>query len=283
MRWLLLITLFLSQAVLADSSVWLVSKGDRKLLLGGTIHMLSAADYPLPEEFDRAYRSADLLAFETDIRKVNTPEFQMQLMQRMSYRDGKTLRSELSSEAYTALQKFSAERGIQLDAMQSLKPQMVVLALLSVELQRMGMTDAGVDQHFFERAQKDNKNLLFLESPAAQLDILTNMGKGQEDLLILNTVRDLQQIDDIMADMKTAWRNGDREKLAETGLAPMQKEFPALYQSMLVKRNQAWLSHIEDMLKTPAVEFVLVGALHMVGRDGVLNMLAARGYTVKNL
>ncbi|NOX76779.1 MAG: TraB/GumN family protein [Gammaproteobacteria bacterium] len=283
MRWISLLFLFVSLTALADSSVWVVSKGDKQLFIGGTIHMLSPTDYPLPAEFEQAYQKANLLVFETDISKVNSPEFQMTLLQRLSYSDGKTLRGELGKKAYAALEKFSAERSIPLESLQSFKPQMVILALLGVELQRMGMMDVGVDQHFFQRAQRDKKNRLFLESPAAQLDVLANMGRGQEDLLILNTVRDLQKIDSVMAKMKAAWRAGLREKLAEAGLAPMQKEFPALYQSLLVKRNQAWLARIENMLKTTDIEFVLVGALHMVGKDGVLKMLTARGYTVKNL
>ncbi len=70
----------------------------------------------------------------------------------------------------------------------------------------------------------------------------------------------------MMADLKSAWRAGDKVKLAQVALTPMRKEYPDLYKSLLVECNNTWLAHIEDMLATSDTEFVLVGALHLIGK-----------------
>ena len=83
--------------------------------------------------------------------------------------------------------------------------------------------------------------------------------------------------------LKAAWRKGDNRELIKVALAPWLADFPELYQSLLVKRNTAWLPQLEAMLASPEVEYVLVGALHLVGKDGVINMLESRGYQVEQL
>lgn len=283
MRWIVILLLLAANPVFAESSVWVASKGAHKLFIGGTIHVLSQSDYPLPVEFDRAYSKSDQLVFETSISESRSPEFQMKMMQRMSYANGKTLRDGLSSGVYAELESYCKSRGIPLANMAQFRPQMVMLALVGIELQRLGMVGTGVDEHFYQRGNKDNKPTQFLESVDKQLDLIVNMGKGQEDQLILNTVRDLNSIDVMMNDMKSAWRTGDQKKFERVALTPMQKEFPELYQSLLVERNDSWLKHIERMLTTPDVEFVLVGALHLIGQDGVIQQLKAKGYEITRL
>ena len=84
-----------------------------------------------------------------------------------------------------------------------------------------------------------------------------------------------------MATMKNAWRKGNNLKLKEVALTSWKKDFHKLYNTLLVKHNNQWIPKIESMLKTKEVEFVLFGALHMVGDDGVLAQLKARGYSIQ--
>ena len=160
---------------------------------------------------------------------------------------------------------------------------MVILALMGVELQRLEMIATGVDDHFYQRASKDNKPTQSLESVDKQLDLIVNMGKGQEDQLIFNSIRDFNNIGMLMNDMKSAWRTGDKKKFEQVAIIPMKKEFPALYNSLLVERNDAWIKHIERLFTTVDIEFVLVGALHLIGQDGVLQQLTRRGYEITRL
>ena len=67
------------------------------------------------------------------------------------------------------------------------------------------------------------------------------------------------------------------------GITPLLKDFPDIYQSLLVDRNNNWLPQIEAMFDSKDTEFVLVGALHLVGKDGLLQRLEAAGYKVTQL
>jgi uncharacterized protein len=281
MRWLSLLLLLAVNSVYADSSVWVVSKGANKLYIGGTVHVLAQSDYPLPPEYDQAYLKSAQLVFETNIKDVADPKFQQQMLERMMYPRGETLRNKLSPRAYQGLVKYCGDKDIPFANLEHMKPQMVVLLLTSMALQRMGMVSAGVDEYYYQRARKDHKPIQYFETPTQQLDYLVNMGKGHEDQLVLNTIRDLGDVKTMMGEMKSAWRTGDQEKFERVAIDPMKKDYPSLYQELLVKRNNAWLGYIENMLKTPKVEFILVGALHLVGQDGVLQQLQAKGYHVK--
>ena len=85
----------------------------------------------------------------------------------------------------------------------------------------------------------------------------------------------------VMHDLTAAWRNGDQDKMASLALVSMRQEFPDIYQQLLVTRNNNWLPQIESMLNDPGTELVLVGALHLVGKDGVLQRLRERGYHIE--
>jgi uncharacterized protein YbaP (TraB family) len=83
--------------------------------------------------------------------------------------------------------------------------------------------------------------------------------------------------------MNQAWRSGDLRRLEATSAIPLRDDFPAIYQALLVDRNNAWMPQIVAMSKTAEIEFILVGALHLVGSDGLLSMLSSRGYQITQL
>ncbi len=282
MRLVFLLAFFVvSLPAVASTSLWKVSKPGSHIFIGGTVHVLSAADYPLPDEFEQAYRQAGELVFETDIAAVSSIEFQQKMMAAMIYSNGDTLRSQLKPATYRALEQYCESAQFPLDIIQSLKPGMASMLLTVYELNRLGMAESGVDTYFHEKALIDGKALGQLETAQQQLEFIVAMGAGQEDDLILSTIRDMRELPVMMAQLKTAWREGDKAALVSLGIEPMRIEFPSIYKSLLVDRNRAWLPQIDSMLETPAIELVLVGALHLVGEDGLLAELARKGYSVQ--
>lgn len=270
-------------AAWAGGPVWMISKGDARLYIGGTIHVLDRDDYPLPEAFDQAYRQAAEVVLETDLDQLQNPKYQQLMLKEMLLGEGETLQKVLQPATWKALTDYTASRGIPLANLQKFKPSMLVLALTAAELQRLGLAGTGVDQYFLQRAKQDHKRLGKLESVEAQLAFLADMGAGQEDAMVMQSLQDLEQLPAMMKSLKAAWRRGDRDAIAGIALGPWKKAFPGVYESLLVTRNRTWLPQIEALLKTPEVELVLVGTLHLVGEDGILRQLAADGYTVEQL
>lgn len=289
MRFKTLLATFLSVVSLLFSlhahgaSVWKVTKGDNTLYLGGTLHLLSESDYPLPAAYDQAYAKSDTLVFETDLDEAATPQFQQKAMMTMTYSDGKTIKDALSAETFKALSDHLALRNIPLANLMSFKPSMVSLTLSIVELQLNGLTAAGVDQFYVNKAKADSKQLVWLETPEQQLAFLAAMGAEDEDGLIRYTLRDLKDLPQMLVKLKKAWLDGDMPGMAALSIAPFKQDYPAVYQDLLVTRNNNWMPLIVNMLNTSQTEFVLVGALHLAGEDSVLAKLQQAGYTIEQL
>ncbi len=135
----------------------------------------------------------------------------------------------------------------------------------------------GINQSFHK------KEIRYLEAADDQLEFISKMGEGSENELIEYTLNDLKNLSQYFGAMKGAWKSGDNDKLRKVALDPWIAHFPNMYDSLLVERNNNWIPQIEAMLDTQEVEFILFGALHLVGEDGVLAQLKARGCEIENL
>ncbi len=264
----------------AETSVWKVSRGDNELFIGGTVHVLSKDDFPLPDVYDKVYDRVDKLILETDLQAAQSPEFQAILMQKAVYTGGKNLGTELSPETFQALQAYTAEAGIPLENFMIFKPGMLSVMLTMIELNKLGLGNAGVDQYYFDKAVADKKTMGELESMESQIDLIANMGVGREDEFIAYTLNDMKELPTMIGLMVDAWRVGDLEKLDEIAGTPLRAKFPEMYKQLLLDRNNAWMQQIEAMLNTPEVELVLVGCLHVAGEDGLIEQLSKKGYEI---
>lgn len=281
----LVATAIASTAALADgSSVWKATKGDTTVYLGGSFHLLSASDHPLPPGYDQAFAQADEIYFETDLSVAGDPGFQMQMMQVLLLDDGQTLEKLLKPETYSALKSYLKERGLPLQQFARFTPTGVSLTLTVVELSKMGMVpELGVDQTYYARAQNENKPTGALETPEEQLAYLAGLGEDQADQLILSTLEQLDALDQQISTMKAAWLTGDMQAMDELGNEMMRDDFPAAYQALIVERNQNWMEDINQMLADDDTEMVLVGTLHMAGPDGLLARLKGLGFQLEQL
>ncbi len=278
----ILLLLLIPSLTFAETSLWRISNGKDSLNLGGSVHLLGQADYPLPDEFEQAFRESGILVLETDLAALTKPEVQVNLAKRLMYQNGVTLKTKLKRETYQALLRYCRSVRFPVSALTTMKPALVVLTLTLTKLQKLGVASGtGVDQFFLQKAQAQGKPVSGLESVETQIKTLESMGEGQEDKFILSTIKDLKKTDVFLTKITKAWRFGDLSQMERIGLKPMRDEFPKLNQSLLTTRNNAWLDSIGAMLKTPQREFVLVGALHLVGEQGLLAQLKQKGYRVE--
>jgi uncharacterized protein YbaP (TraB family) len=214
---------------------------------------------------------------------MNDMAVQASLLQQLTYSDSRTLQTVLNKEAYESLASHLATVGMPIMMMEKFKPGLVVSTLQIFEFQKLGFTPQGVDVYFNNRAIGDAKRVGELESVQEQINYIANMGEGNESEFILLSLDELEEISSSMEDLIRAWREGDMQALAELFVDSMRSESEDLYNSLLLERNQNWLPVIEQMFSEDGTEFVLVGAAHLVGDDGLLSLLQARGYQVEQL
>jgi uncharacterized protein YbaP (TraB family) len=265
------------------ASVWKVSNNQHSLYIGGTIHILTPEDYPLPAEYDVAYQAADTLVFETDMVAVSQPEFAQKMMQEMMYSDGTTINQVLNTDTYKALAIHLSARKIPMQAFASHKPSLIAISLTFIELQAMGYTSEGVDQFYSNKAKTNDKPQSWLETPEEQLAFIASLGGDDPNAIIEYTLKDIKKMPEMFSQLHSTWLNGDMEGMAKTGISPFKLDYPEIYQDLLVVRNNNWMPKIISMLNDKPTEFVLVGALHLSGPDSVLAKLKAKGYTIEKL
>jgi uncharacterized protein YbaP (TraB family) len=268
----------------ADPAAWEVSDGHGgRLWLLGSVHYLRAADYPLPEAIDRLYAGSDGLVLELDLDDLDPAQTQTTLIDAALLPEGTTLRDRLSEAAYAELARTSETLGIAVDSLEHFAPWFVALNLLNAGLAMGGFSgEYGLEQHLLASARADAKEVLGLETLDAQIDVLAGLSEREQQALLSQTIA---EIGSASADAKTlveAWRAGDVDTL-RTALESETAGFPELYAALVARRNLRWSSKLEQLLNERQHYLVVVGALHLVGHDSVIELLGAHGFKVKRV
>ena len=265
------------------ASVWKVTSGPNTLYIGGTIHLLTPQDYPLPTAYEKAYQASDRVIFETNMDAISNLDFQQHMQTELSYTDDTTIDQVISPETYQSLKIYLNARQIPITAIQNLKPSALAISLSMIELKHLGFTSQGVDQFYAQKAQRDNKPQGWLEEPKAQVQVLSSLNSQDSNDVINYALSDIKDMPTTMNSLRKSWRKGDVDTMAGLELNDLKKDYPEIYQSLLVERNNLWMPKIERMLNDTGVEFIMVGAMHLAGEDSILEKLKANGYQVTNL
>jgi len=264
------------------SSVYKITKDGNTLYLGGSIHILRDGDYPLPRQFDRAFSQSSVLVLETDIQQIADENVVAYLASQMTLPAGQTLRSVLDPDTYSRLEAAFYDYGYLLQGESNLKPSLVINVLTSLQVQKYGFVEEGVDAHYLQRAMNEKKAVAFLESIESQIDLIVTMGDGYENEFVLYSLQDMASTETDLAELVYEWKNGISSILVES-LIEMREDWPDIYKAMVTDRNAAWMPQIERFLSSGTVHFVIVGLAHLHGPDGLLRQLEDLGCTVENL
>lgn len=268
----------------AQSSVWKVSDdSNHTIYIAGTIHVLRSGDFPLPEEFDEAYRQSDYVVFETDLALTRSQTLQRILAQKMMLPAGQNLSAMLSPKTYVKLKDYVEKQGYKIEMFDRLQPWAVMLTLTQLKLAQIGIDQNGVDSYYSEHALRDRLPQRYLESIEEQTAIITTIGEGEEDAVILQTLSDMQEFPSMMNWMVKEWREGKTQRLERELVDEMKNGSPKMYRIVLKQRNEAWMPKLVSMLHEEKRGFVLVGAMHLLGRDGLLEQFRIQGYSVEYL
>jgi uncharacterized protein len=259
--------------------IWRVERGGRTGWLVGSIHVLSPDYYPLPDAMEKAFLRSTTLMEEADVTEMSSPEVVQLLTTKAIYTDGQTLKSQLSEETYQLMANRLERFGLPVDTFQKMRPWMMTLTLVAAEMKRAGFdAELGVDRHFYRKASQAGKKFRTLETLAEQLDLFASFSPNLQETMLRDT---LKSLDTEISQMKTVadlWQSGDSAGLERIVLGPMMKE-PALYDALIVQRNRNWIPKIEECLDGGHC-FVVVGAAHLLGPEGLVAALKQRGFSV---
>lgn len=273
-------------APIARPLLWKVSDADNSVYLLGSFHLLKVDDYPLPAEVDRAFDAAESLLFEVDPQAMTAPETLATMQKYMAYEDGTRLSTALPKATLDKLETMVSAGGGSLAALEHSEPWAVSLGLVLGITQSMGFRpDLGVDRHLMERAAQAGKPTGGLETVEDQFRAMDSVPHAEQAKGLEEFLDDPRKMVRQMGDMHAWWRAGDAGRLDAEMRAEMAKDTPETYRLLNLARNQAWLPLVEQRLTESKSDdtLVVVGALHLLGEDGLVEQLRGKGYTVERL
>ncbi|MGA2024285.1 MAG: TraB/GumN family protein [Steroidobacteraceae bacterium] len=276
-------TLFWSIAgsVLADAghhSFWSVKGAHNTVYLLGSVHVLKPAESDLPPDSLRAYAGAKALVMELDLNNVTVESMLGSSLAEETLPEGQTLAGVLGPDAYAKFTTHLEPLGVEPEFFSQFQPWFAAISLEQLELAKQGFeSGSGVDEQFAQRAQTDHKPIIALETMEQQLGIFSHLSLDEQRRFLLYTLEDEEGSANSTDAVITAWRSGDTKAL-ERLLTESFAEYPELLRMLTTDRNHAWLPTINGLLKEDQDYLVVVGALHLVGRDGLVELLEREGY-----
>jgi uncharacterized protein YbaP (TraB family) len=273
--------------------LWKVSDKDNSVYLLGSFHMLRADDYPLSKDVDAAYADAEEVVFEMPPEEILSKELGAQMAMSALRTDGTTLDDDLTPDLRAKLAAWSAKNAEGLAAngmspamLQMLDPWFVGLVVTIVEARGAGFeSELGLDAYFGKRAKDDGKRTAGMETGAQQLAMLDGMTRDEQLQMLAEALDPDDGGREGLGELHTLWRSGDEARLWSKMGAEFMREYPALYKRINVERNDAWVPKVVARLDAPGKDdtLVVVGSLHLLGHDGVIAQLKAKGYTVERI
>jgi hypothetical protein len=262
--------------------LWTVQGKENTVYLLGSIHVLREGDAALSEVAERAYEDAERLVMEIDLDDPGEadPLAMLEVVQSLALLpEGQSLRAILGSD-YESLNDRARQAGLDLAPLDRFAPWLVATTLLQLELARRGFSaELGIEQVLARRAAADDKPIQGLETTAQQLELLAGMPMAMQKHFLAMTLDESAKFDQEIGELVRAWKTGDTEALAGL-LSDEFDEFPDLYRRLTVDRNRAWVGRLSDLLDDRDDYLVVVGALHLVGDDSVVDLLEQQGYEV---
>lgn len=269
-------------------AMWKVTKGDKEMYLFGSIHATQDGAENLPDYVQKAFDECDYLAMELDTDSMMNDLGQaLQLTQKLMYTDGTTIKDHISEETYNAAVKYLTEKGLYMSYYDNFKPMMWISLL-----ENAMYNDAGIDitksmeSIMTSKAKKANKKILEVENIDIQLGVFDNISDELADVMILSyTQADPSEQAKANNKLYEQWKHG--EAIEDTDDEEIPDEYKEDYEkyskAMLTDRNKGMADKAEEYMNDGKKVFFMVGAAHMYGDDGIIQLLKDRGYTVERL
>ena len=266
------------------SFLWKVQSKTNTVYVLGSIHYLKKEMYPLDEKIEKAFDQSEILVVEADVANIRKEDIQ-KLMEGAFYTENDILQKHLSAETYGLVKKKLEELGASLEVANKYKPWFLGLNLVSLEALKLGFDpNYGVDRYFLEKAA-ERKKILELESLEYQFKLFSALsGKDQESFL-LYIVKDIKVLEQELDKLVKAWTTGDEKGIESimTRSIKEDKRLIPIYEKLVVERNRKMVSKIEEYLKEKETFFVIVGAGHLVGNQGIIKLLKGKGFLLEQL
>jgi uncharacterized protein YbaP (TraB family) len=267
------------------SFLWKVQSKAATAFILGSLHLAKPDIYPLPRKIEESFANSGILALEADPAKAQDTALLQQMLAAATYAKGGTLKEHLSGENFELARRDIERLGLPIESFSRTKPWFLAMSIETLEFQRLGYDPAnGIDVYFAGKAA-GKKQIVELESFDYQIRLLSGFSDREQELFLLYTLKDLATFQDEIEKLMTAWSNGDTKTMEGlvTRTLTEAPELRPIFDKLFYKRNREMTARIEKLLNGKKTVFVVVGAAHLIGKDGIIELLRGKGFTVEQL
>ncbi len=267
-----------------DPALYVVRDADSTMYLYGTVHVRPLGTDWGDQDVRDALASADEIWTEIEISPEADRQAQALATQMGQAPPDKPLSSWLTAEDNERLDALAQRLGISRAHLETMQPWMAGLTLTLLPIMRAGYDPmSGVDRAVDAYGDANGKTMRTFETIEQQLGFFAGLDEETQRQFLLEAIHEAEQGPDMIGQMTTAWERGELDVLERLVIDDTREQYPDVYEALFVRRNNAWLEVLVRELEGSGVDFVAVGAGHLLGADGLVEQLRARGYSVERV
>lgn len=269
--------------------LWKATKGTSTAYLLGSIHVVPDDIYPLSSKIEKAFESSDYLAVEADMNNIDQNKIQTLTMQKGLYMDGSNLEKVIDAKLYAKLTEvLDSMKVLNITQVKMMKPWLAALTIPQLMIMKLGYKmDNGIDMHFLKAASAKKMKILELESAEFQIELISGFSDELQIKFLESSLEETGNFNEKFGAMVRAWKDDDVKKMTEIINKEMKDspELKPVYDKLIHDRNITMTDKIDGWLKENKKEtyFIVVGAGHIVDKDGIAELLKKKGYKVEKL
>jgi uncharacterized protein YbaP (TraB family) len=263
-------------------ALYAVRDADSTMYLYGTVHVR-----PRGADWANARVRAAIDESEevwTELMMSPEADAQTQALAQRYGRAERPLSSWLNEEENARFNAAVAKIGLPQGALEGLQPWAAALTLTVVPLMQAGYDpQSGVDRSLDAYADNAGKRMRALETAEQQYMFFANMSAEMQREMLIEAIAQVDSVDEMIGAMSETWERGNEAALARVVIEETRRDYPELYRTLFVVRNNAWMDELTREMEGSGVDFIAVGAGHVIGPDGLVAQFRARGYRVERV
>ncbi len=266
-------------------ALFVVRDADSTLYLFGTVHIRRPGSPWAGENAQRALEESEEVWTEIEMSEGADARAAMLMMRHGAAPADQPLSSLLTAEENARLAEMAEGLGLNAAVFERMRPWFAGLMLAVWPMVQAGYDpEAGVDRAIDEIADAAGKRRRALETMEQQVSFLAGMSMEAQMQMLREALAETQK--NPMAEfdaMSAAWESGDLDTLERYVIDDTRDQYPEVYDVMFVQRNNAWMEMLDAELDGAGIDFVAVGAGHLLGEHGLVEQLRARGHNVERV
>lgn len=265
-------------------ALFVVRDDDSTMYLYGTVHVRPQGSPWGGPNAEAALAESEEVWTEIEISPRADAQAQALVLEHGVAPADRPLSSWLTEDENARLNALVANLGVPPAMIESMKPWLASLTLSVLPIVQAGYDpNAGVDRAIDAAAEAQGKTMRALETVEEQIGFLSGFSEEIQHAMLIDAIDNAEQGAELIDGMSQAWERGDMQTLEALVVDQTRADYPELYQVIFVDRNNAWMETLTAELEGSGVDFVAVGAGHLIGEDGLVEQMRARGYTVERV